>query len=321
MGKRVVIQFGSLSYTPDLLAELNEAAKLIGVDLEVRFWGHYSEQFDASILRFIPDVASLIIGHTSSCINIDALSYLKNLKELNLGTSAFDIPDILSMEALYGLDTLFIGENKKSNIDLIHLKKYLNLRDFGTGGQVKNIDAITQLPNIRKLSLHTMKNTYGLDFVSSIQHLEDLSICFGGQESITDITAPELKSLEILDVRGLKELGDIGRFTNLEKLRISRQIQLSDLRLGANPLLRDIHISTCKTLSQIDGFENLPKLEQIWLFRTALNYEKFISGKMPSSLKRITFFNGSKKKDQVIEKDLALRGYQKWEHDLLLRDE
>ncbi|MES2037260.1 MAG: hypothetical protein V4495_05440 [Pseudomonadota bacterium] len=313
-GWRVVIQFGSTSsYTSELLAELNQAAKLIGPDLQIRFWGHYSEQFDASVLRFIPDAENIIIDGMNNCINICDLSYLRNLKELNLGASGFDIPDILSIEALHGLDTLFMGENKKSNIDLIHLRKYLNLRDFGTGGQVKNIDVITQLPRLSILSLFQMKNTVDLSFVSEIQGLQDLSIKFGGYESIADIDAPDLRELKIMRVRGLKELGDIGRFPKLGKLEIEGQIQLSNVKLGANPMLRNIYISTCKTLSHMIGFEGLPKLEQLWLFRTALNYDEFISVKMPSSLRRITFFNGGKKKDESIEKHLASKGYQKYQ--------
>jgi hypothetical protein len=230
-----------------------------------------------------------------------------------LGTSGFDVPDILSIEALHGLDALFIGENKKSNIELIHLSKYLNLRDFGTGGQVKNINVITQLPRLSILSLFQMKNTVDLSFVSRIQGLQDLSIKFGGYESIAEIDAPDLRELKIMRVRGLRELGDVGRFPNLEKLEIADQIQLSCLKLGPNPLLKDINISTCKTLNQIDGFERLVGLEQLWLFQTALNYEAFISIKMPSSLQRITFFNGGKKKDGPIEKDLASKGYQRYQ--------
>jgi hypothetical protein len=315
-GWRVVIQFGSTSScSPELLAELNQAAKLIGPDLQIRFWGRYGEQFNASILRFIPEATNIIIDGMNNCINICDLSYLSNLKELNLGASGFDVPDILSIEALHGLDTLFIGENKKSNIDLIHLRKYQKLRDFGTGGQFKNIDVITQLPKLRNLSLLQIKNTLDLSFVSKIRNLQDLSVQFGGYESIAEIEAPELRELRIMRVRGLKELGDIGRFPRLEKLEISGQIQLDSLKLGENPLLRDIYISTCKTLSRIDGFEGLPKLEQLWLFRTALDYDAFISAKMPSSLRGITFFNGGKKKDDVIEKDLSLKGYRKYQFE------
>ncbi len=54
-GQRVIVQFSRSGYRISLIKELNELAGLHARNFEIRFYGHYSEEFDASVLRLIPE--------------------------------------------------------------------------------------------------------------------------------------------------------------------------------------------------------------------------------------------------------------------------
>jgi hypothetical protein len=82
-GERVIVQFGRRGYTDEQLAELNQLAKLYGRGLEIRFYGHYGEVFDGSVLRYLPDASCVSIDCLSHARNLDALSHIEGLQELS----------------------------------------------------------------------------------------------------------------------------------------------------------------------------------------------------------------------------------------------
>ena len=58
-GNQVIVQFSKPQYTVDLLSELNELAKKHGSSLQVRFYSHPIDGFDAANLDSLSDVVSL----------------------------------------------------------------------------------------------------------------------------------------------------------------------------------------------------------------------------------------------------------------------
>src|SRR5687767_53877 len=80
-GSRVIVQYSKPSYDKRQLASLNALAKVHGRNLEIRFYGHYSLVFDASVLSSIPDAQSLSIDCLMSASNLDAISQIRSLKE------------------------------------------------------------------------------------------------------------------------------------------------------------------------------------------------------------------------------------------------
>lgn len=311
-GYRVVVQFSQIGYTENLLKELNELTKSLGRNLEIRFYGHYSGEFDASVLHSIPDAPNVSIDCLRKARNLDALSALRNLKEFCLGVFELEDTDLLSIDTIHGVERLTLGETRKANFDLSHLRRYSNLSKFHTTGHAKNIGVITSLPKLVSLSLSQIKNTNSLAFVTDIRHLTDLRIILGGRTSIAEIGGSELINLEVIRVRGLEDLGEIGRFPKLETLLIEDQIKLKRIQFGANPLLRDIKILNCKTLEHIDGIEDLIALEQLRIYQTALDYERLVCTQLPKSLKTLAFYTAKKKRDEEILRDLALRGYREF---------
>jgi hypothetical protein len=308
-GERVIVQYSKSCYSAQQLALLNQLAKSFGRSFEIRFYGHYSEVFDASVLRLIPDARCVSIDCLLEASNLEALSSIRNLVELSLGVFELTDPDVLSYCNLPSLKVLSLGDTRKSNIDLRHLSTCVDLERLHTTGHIKNISTVCRLPFLRALSLSSIKKKDDIDFVSSIPTLKSLRIILGGRASIAQVTSPQLESLEVIRVQGLEDVGDLGRFENLESMLIEDQIKLAGIKVGPNSRLMDMKIINCKTLETIAGIDGLEMLSSLRVYKTAIDYDRFVAGSLPSSLETFAFYTGKSKRDSEIRLDLEKRGF------------
>lgn len=308
-GERVIVQYSKSSYSAQQLELLNQLAKSFGRSFEIRFYGHYSQVFDASVLRLIPDAQCVSIDCLMEASNLEALSNIRNLAELSLGVFELKDPDVLRYCNLPSLKVLSLGDTRKCNIDFRHLSTCVNLERFHTTGHTKNIATICGLPLLQALSLSSIKKKDDIDFVSNIPTLKSLRFILGGRTSIAQVTSPQLESLEIIRVQGLEDVGDIGRFENLESLLIEDQIRLASIKVGPNSRLKDIKIINCKTLEIIAGIEGLKMLSALRICKTSIDYDRFVTNSMPSNLETFAFYTGKSKRDSEIGLDLKKRGF------------
>jgi hypothetical protein len=308
-GERVIVQYSRSCYSEQQLNLLNHLAKRFGRSLEIRFYGHYSQVFDASVVRLIPDVQCVSIDCLTEASNLEALSNLQNLVELSLGIFELKDTDILSHCNPLSLKALSLGNTRKCNIDLHHLSKCVNLERLHTTGHTKSISTICNLPLLQALSLSSIQKKDNIDFVSNIKTLKSLRLILGGRPSIAHITPPQLESLEVIRVQGLEDIGELGRFEKLESLLIEDQIRLADIKVGPNSKLMKINIINCKKLEKIAGIDRLKMLASLRVSSTSIDYDRFVAKSMPSSLKTFTFYTGKSKRDSEIRLDLENRGF------------
>jgi hypothetical protein len=308
-GFHIIVQYSSPIYDQSTLDAINAIARKHTHNLEIRFYGHYSSGFDASVLKFIPEVRHLSIDCLHKVTNLVKLSHLKKLRELSLGVYELEENDILSLESLWSLESLRLGDTRNSRIDLSHLSGYTGLKHLCTSGHTKNIQSISSLPQLQKLTLASIKKKDEISFVSNIQNLTNLTISLGGRISISEIQAPSLTDLNIIRVRGLEELGDLGRFPNLERFWMEDQIKVNQVRFRNNASLNEIKIFNCKTLRGICGLETLCSLEHLRIIQTAIDYREFINTEFPSTLTCFAFYTNKVRVDDEISKDLESRGY------------
>jgi hypothetical protein len=308
-GERVIVQYSKSGYSAQQLTLLNQLAKNHGRSFEIRFYGHYSEVFDASVLQFIPDAQCVSIDCLMKASNLEALSQIRSLAELSLGVFELEDADVLSYCNLPSLKVLSLGDTRKCNIDFRHLSKCVDMEQLHTTGHTKNISTICSLPLLRGLSLSSFKKKDGIEVVSSIPTLKTLRLILGGRASIAQVTSTQLESLEVIRVQGLENLGDLGRFENLERLLIEDQIRLADIKVGPNPRLIDMKIINCKTLEKIAGIEGLKGLSSLRVYKTAIDYDSFVADSVPISLKTFAFYTGKSKRDSEIRMDLEKRGF------------
>ncbi|KHA80654.1 hypothetical protein NC77_00740 [Janthinobacterium lividum] len=307
-GQQVLVQFDTLAEPGPLLADLDALAATCGTALTIRIYGYDPRVFDARILRALPHVASLSIDCHWQAIHLEVLGELRHLKRLSLGVYQLAEGDILQLDNLRGLEYLNLGESAKNNIDLAPLRHYAQLASLVLEGHSKHIDTLAGLPALHELSLYRIKNKVPLDFISAMDRLDRLLLQLGGRESLVHIEAPLLKKLEVIRVRGLETLGDIGRFPLLQALWVEDQIKLRQIALGANPVLERLNLHTCKTLDSLPGLAALPALRQLSASETMLDVDALLQD-MPASLTHVRLRTGKKTRDDAIAAQLAERGY------------
>ena len=308
-GRQVLVQFDTLGEPAPLLPELDALAATHGAALTVRIYGYDPRVFDARILRALPHVASLSIDFHRNALHLETLGELHHLKRLSLGVHELAQTDILQLESLRGLEYLQLGESAKNNIDLAPLHHYTQLSSLSIEGHATQIDTLASLPALTQLSLFRIKNKVALDFIAGIARLEQLRLQLGGRESIKEIVAPQLSKLEIIRVRGLEDLGDLGRFPLLRQLWVEDQIKLAQLDVAGNRRLEQLHLLTCKGLVQLTGLGTLRTLRQLIVSETGLDIDALLAQGLPASLTNLRFRTGKIKRDDAIAAQLAQAGY------------
>ena len=129
-GVHPTIQFSKPGYTPGFLKEINNLCTEYGPDLEIRFYGHYSDTFDASVVRHLPDVQWLSVDCLMRIRNEHELARIPNLRKFSLGVYEFDNPGFLATLDLTQLRRLALSENRHKNFDLSPLAHCAELEEF-----------------------------------------------------------------------------------------------------------------------------------------------------------------------------------------------
>jgi protein phosphatase 1 regulatory subunit 7 len=112
-GKTPTWQFSERCYSKATLSKIDKLCKEYGSKLEVRFYGHYSEGFDASVLKHLPNVSWLSVDCLHNVTNLSALSELPGIQKLSLGIYLLDDPHVLGKLKLAKLEMLSIEATKK----------------------------------------------------------------------------------------------------------------------------------------------------------------------------------------------------------------
>lgn len=307
-GKQVIIQFVTNSYTSETLTHLNELCSRNSRKLCVRFYGHYQGSFDCAIVLQIPDVKCLYID-CDKAENINCLSELQHLEELNLSIFELNQPEILASASFKRIQLLGIGETRTNSLNLEHLSDYTNLVELGIVAQTKNIDTVGELSKLKALSLYRVKKA-PLEFVNRLINLKKFDLILGSRNNINDINNCPIEQLQIVQVRGFNDLGDLSRFSQLKKLVVENQIQLRELNFStAFPHLEALSVLDCKTFDTLMGLTNLPALASLILYNTRIEFDQFIEQEFPVTLKHLGFYTRKSKADVIIKEELNKRGY------------
>jgi protein phosphatase 1 regulatory subunit 7 len=313
-GRHVILQFDKPVYSSELLGKINNLCGELGQNLEVRFYGHYGDKFDAAHLRFLPDVAALSIDCLHEAANLSALGDLSNLRRLSLEIHQLNEPGFLKSLQLQNLEQLALGETVKSSLDLSPLQMCSKLTELHLVGHTRNIDCLTRLPGLRKLSLRQISKKQNLEFVSKIQILKHLIIILGGRTDILEIQHAALEELEILRVLGFSSLDNLNAFPSLRSLVIEDQIRLEKIDFtAASQNIQSIGIFNCKKLRNLEGLNHLANLKSIRIGMTAIEMDSILQQRLPAPLKTFGFYTGKKKENAMARAKLDAMGYQEYE--------
>ncbi len=310
-GYTATVQFSRPCYTPELLDSINRLCGEFGAQIEVRFYGHYRSGFDAAVLNHLPEVRWLSVDCLIQIANEETLWRLPCLERLSFGVQDFDRADFLEGFALEGIDGLILSENRKRNFDLAPLARCKELADLIVVGHTRNIEALSGLPKLARLSLNRIPRRQDLAFASGIAPLRTLHILLGGRPSVDELRHAELEQLHIDRVRGFESLGDLSRFPSLHKLRIEDQLQLRSFSL-AGVSLRELLVVNCKNLTEIIGLDGQEEMFHFRASRTALDLEHLAQLDWPPAMKVLALYSQSKRRDEALRQQIDRRGYQEF---------
>jgi hypothetical protein len=308
-GQAPIIQFRQKCYTAQMLAQIEGLCQKHGSQIEVRFFGHNFDYFDANTLDAIPSVQNLSVDCMDGILNEGAFSRLQNLRKLSVGIYKFDRPDFLNIVDLTKLEQFSISENAKRNFDLVPLANAQKIRRLYIQGHSKNIEVLTKLSDLKILTLGSLAKQQSLDFVFDIAELKELELLLGGREDISDLRHDSLEILQILRVKGVNDLGSFVRFPKLRHLRVEDQIQLSDIDLTDSNMKR-LSIANCKNLSSVNGLLDQSELEELWISKTAIDLEPLRGNQWPASLKTLGLFSEKTKWNKETQALLEGRGFK-----------
>ena len=303
------IQFSKPGQSTALLKSINALCKIFGKKLPIRFYAHYQNDFDASVLEHLPDVQWLLVDCLREISNPEQIFKLSKLKKLSFGVYNYHTQNFLNQLNIDKLEQLTIGETKKRNFDLSPLRDGKQIRSLSVVGHEKNINVIEEMNNLESLSLHSIGKKVSLDFVSRIAKLKTLKITLGGRENINEIKHPLLRELEIIRIRGFNDLGNLTRFPHLRRLKIEDQIKILSISLQT-PELTELKVLNCKSLNELNGLEALQKINHLRCSRTSLDYEYLSQLNWAKSLKVLALHSGNNKRDKALRSQLDARGFK-----------
>lgn len=308
-GNHVIVQFSEDIYPDDKLFTINGLCEKYDKSFGVRFYGHYSNVFNCSVLLKIPDVKCLYVDCLLNADNLLLLNQLNKLEKLCLGVYELAETEILNNENLKQLTELIITETKTKSLNLEYLKDYKKLKLLILGGHTKNISTIGNLEGLEFLSLNSIKKT-SIGFINKIKKLKTLRLILGGRENIHEIESNEIENLEIVWVRGFNDISNIAKFKKLQYLKLEDNIKLEKIEFEEDlPCLKILSITNCKTLYSLKGLYNLTSLERIGIYQTNIDFDTFIKQDLPTSLKAVRFYTSKSKLNDAIKIRIKERGY------------
>ena len=305
-----VIQFSRRSaYGPEILRELDDACKVLGARLEVRFYGHYDDAFDCHTLSSLPSVRFLALDRLRHLTHLELLGGMEQIESLSFGVFELKSPALLKFENVRRLRRLRLDDNRGNDVDLADLCHFSQLEELAIAGHRRNIDVLGELDGIAELGLRGIPKIVNLDFVSTMIGLKRLSIILGGRTTLGKIRHAALQHLELIRVRGLSNI-EPGDFPALTNLSIEDQVQLRQLDVGINRELKQLRIINCKSLNGLAGLDKLDRLETLILSRTSLDPAEIMNQKLSKSLRTMGLSGYGARRDREIETQLRSVGYR-----------
>lgn len=304
----LLIQFSRPeSYTAAVLRGVNEACRVVEDRLQVRFFGHYGTRFDAGLLEHLPEVRNLSVDCLSEIIHEEAIGRLPKLRQLAFGVFELNRPDFLETLELERLERVALFENRGRNIVLSPLARCGSLSELMVEGHSQGIDAIANLPSLRRMTLRSFGKAHGLGFIASLPNLKDLALGLGGRSDIADLSSRSLEILKILRVRGLTTVGDLSRTPALSSLCIEDQPQVSELDLRGVQMER-LWLNNCRNLRELIGLDAQSRIRQFFASRVSLDLDALRDRDWPAAAYSVRLHSGRRRWDDAAEAQLATRG-------------
>ena len=250
---------------------IQEACARLGDHLEIRFFNHMDEVFDASVLDHLDQVRHLSIDGLMHMCNPEAVGRLPRLTSLRFGAHRIENARILAAVGVHRLTRFTLASSPTPTIDLAPLGEASALQTLRLLGNGKNMDAAGRIASLTEFAFQPSSKV-PLDFINRLAALQSLKFVLGNIETISAITGlPALRDLSFREVRNLKDLGDLQRFPQLRRLQVSDQPKIATLKVGArNAALKHIYLYSVPQLETLEGVSALPAVKSLFAYNSRL---------------------------------------------------
>lgn len=254
------------------LAAIRDACARLGDRLEVRFYDHFEDVFDASVLDDLGGIRRLSVDGVPRIAHPEAIGRLPLLTGLRFGPRRIDSPGILGVLGVERLSEFTLAGSPEPAIDLSPLAGARSLRILRLLGHGRNGEAIGGAAGLTELALAPSAR-FPLAVLNRLASLEVLKLVLGNATTLADIRdLPALRDLSLREVRNLAELGDLQRFPRLRRLQVSDQPQIARILVGPrNGALEHLFLYSLPRLAALDGFAALPAARSLFAYDTRLD--------------------------------------------------
>lgn len=266
----------------DYLDRVQQACAARGATLEIRFYDHFEEEFDATVLDSLTEIRNLSIDGLPSVRHPEAVGRLPKLTSLRFGPRRIGDSKVLGALGVQRLTHFTLSGTPTPTIDLAPLADAHSLRWLRLLGHGKNTEAVGGVTSLIELAIQPSAK-FSLEFMNRLVSLETLKFVLGSAPSIEPIASLlSLRDLSFRQVRGLEELGDLERFPRLRRLQVIDQPKIEGLRVGArNAALEHLYLYSVPRLHTIAGFSALPAVKSLFAYDSRLD---LLQSDLPATL-------------------------------------
>jgi hypothetical protein len=261
----------------------------------------------AFICRY-PKVPLRVYGHYGE--PLQNLSFLKHYPFL----AGFQV-DVFHLESTAGIENLpnslqyfGFGQTKSRKHTLDFLRRFNDLRELFLEGQSKDIEAVSTLAHLQKLTLRSI-TLPDLKLLLPLANLWSLDIKLGGTNNLELLPRiGRLKYLELWMIKGLRSLDAIGETRTLQNIYLQALKNVTVLPSLRNlEFLRRVTIDTMKGLTDLSPISQAPSLEELLVLSgnqwEPRDFRPFVGH---PSLKTVVIGLGSVRKNRETEALLGL---------------
>ena len=278
---------------------INEHFCPVRPDVELRVYGHYSSECDLSFARLLPNVRHFAADCLMRSTGVEVLAELRSLESLSLGI--FELIDFSVLERLSpGLTSLSLGATRSKRPTLAPLSKFRSLRVLSLEGQSKDIEVLSELPELEDLTLRSI-TTPDLQYLGLLPKLWSLDIKLGGIRSFVGIEGKEsIRYLELWQLRDLRSIDVVGTLPGLQNLFLQSLPHVESFPvLTGSIALRRIVVENLKGLRDLTALETAPVLEEFALLDGRKQTpEQLLPALNNPRVRRISAFLGSDRKNR-----------------------
>lgn len=215
-------------------------------------------------LQYVPSIKRLSISNAINVTDSDKLLLLNNLEELSIvdcEAELFEILRIIKPE----LKALSVGKSltKKLNIDFI--SRFSKLEYLFLEEHSKNIEEIGKLENLKEIVLRSV-SVPNINFLKDLNKLWSIDIKLGGIKDFSILEQlPQVKYLELWQIKGLSDLSFISKMTGLQNLLLQSLTNVNALPSFINlPKLRRLSLMNLKGLEDFNALKTAPNLQDFF---------------------------------------------------------